>query len=66
MNLSRDLVLRHAPEPLLAPPETHRWATLWSSEDPRYGGGGTPAMETEESWNIPGQAAVALAPDKEH
>ena len=32
-----------APEPLLAPPRGPRWRTLWSSEDPRYGGRGTAA-----------------------
>ena len=31
-----------APEPLLAPPAGRAWQLLWSSEDPRYGGDGTP------------------------
>ena len=63
VNLGRDLALAHAPEPLLAPPEDARWETAWSSEDPRYGGGGTPAIESEErGWHIPGHCAVALAP----
>jgi maltooligosyltrehalose trehalohydrolase len=51
-----------APEPLLAPPEGRRWRILWSSEDPRYGGGGTPELEREDNWWIPGQAAVAMVP----
>jgi maltooligosyltrehalose trehalohydrolase len=62
VNLGRDLPLDPAPEPLLAPPEAQRWVTLWSSEDPRYGGSGTAPLETDEGWRIPGQAAVALVP----
>ena len=31
-----------SPEPLLAPPADRDWVIEWSSEDPRYGGGGTP------------------------
>ena len=63
VNLGLDLALVHAPEPLLAPPEDMRWETIWSSEDPRYGGGGTPVVESEErGWHFPGHCAVALAP----
>ncbi|HEV3444979.1 MAG TPA: malto-oligosyltrehalose trehalohydrolase [Gemmataceae bacterium] len=62
VNLGRDLQLAHAPEPLLAPPANHHWETLWSSEDPRYGGHGTPPVETDDGWRIPGEAAVVLWP----
>ena len=62
VNLGRDLHLDAAPEPLLAPPEGQRWMTLWSSEEPRYGGSGTPPLETNDGWRIPGHAAVALMP----
>jgi maltooligosyltrehalose trehalohydrolase len=62
VNLGRDLNLNPAPEPLLAPPEGSVWVTLWSSEDFRYGGGGTPRLETKNNWCIPGHAAVALRP----
>jgi maltooligosyltrehalose trehalohydrolase len=62
VNLGRDLHFDPAPEPLLAPPENMSWRTLWSSEDPRYGGGGTPPLETEDNWHIPGEAAVVLLP----
>jgi maltooligosyltrehalose trehalohydrolase len=61
VNLGLDLTLHAAPEPLLAPPEGMQWETRWSSEDPRYGGGGTLPLETEEYWRIPGHAAVVLA-----
>jgi maltooligosyltrehalose trehalohydrolase len=62
VNLGRDLHLDPAPEPLLAPPAGKVWDLLWSSEDPRYGGSGTPPLDTEENWRIPGQAAVVLQP----
>src|SRR6185312_3730716 len=62
VNLGRDLGLVPAPEPLLAPPAGAAWRTLWSSEDPRYGGSGTPELESPDGWRIPGHAAVVLAP----
>ena len=63
INLGRDLHLESAPEPLLAPPRGYRWELLWSSEAPEYGGTGTAAVDTEEeSWRIPGHAAVVLRP----
>ena len=62
VNLGRDLRLDPAPEPLLAPPPDMEWAKLFSTEDPRFGGRGTPALETEENWRIPGEAAVLMGP----
>jgi maltooligosyltrehalose trehalohydrolase len=62
VNLGSDLHLDPAPEPLLAPPCGMRWQIRWSSEDPRYGGGGTSAVDTEDNWKIPGHAAVVLVP----
>ena len=62
VNFGRDLNLNPAPEPLLAPPEGRLWKVLWSSEDCRYGGSGTPPLETKLNWLIPGHAAVAMAP----
>jgi maltooligosyltrehalose trehalohydrolase len=41
-----------------------RWQILWSSEHPDYGGSGTPPLNTEENWWIPGHAAVVLFPEK--
>jgi maltooligosyltrehalose trehalohydrolase len=60
VNLGRDLHLDPSPEPLLAPPEDGRWAIDWSSEDPRYGGLGTPPLDTDENWRLPGQSAELL------
>jgi maltooligosyltrehalose trehalohydrolase len=61
VNLGRDLRLVPTPEPLLAPPVDKKWQILWSSEEPEYGGTGTPAVDTEQGWRIPGEAAVLLA-----
>jgi maltooligosyltrehalose trehalohydrolase len=60
VNLGIDLRLAPVPEPLLAPVEGHLWTQLWSSEDPAYGGCGTPRLEGNEGWWLPGQAAVVL------
>jgi maltooligosyltrehalose trehalohydrolase len=60
VNLGVDLHLDPAPEPLLAPPDDSLWTTLWSSEDPKYGGTGTSPLDTELNWRIPGHAAVLL------
>jgi maltooligosyltrehalose trehalohydrolase len=63
VNLGHDLHLLPAPEPLLAPPEAMAWSVLWSSESIRYGGTGTPPIETfDAGWWLPGEAAVVLAP----
>jgi maltooligosyltrehalose trehalohydrolase len=63
VNVGADLHLDPAPEPLLAPPAGADWITQWSSEDPRYGGSGTPSLDSAENWRIPGQAAVLLKPN---
>jgi maltooligosyltrehalose trehalohydrolase len=62
VNLGRNLHLNPAPEPLLAPPADSEWDLLWSSEDPKYGGTGTPAVETDKGFRVPGQAVVVLRP----
>jgi len=62
VNLGHDLRLDPAPEPLLAPPEGRLWEIRWSSEALRYGGLGTPPVETDEGWQLRGQTAVVLAP----
>lgn len=62
VNLGADLEFNPAPEPLLAPPRDSQWTKLWSSDDPQYGGCGTAALDTEENWRFPGQAAVLLRP----
>jgi maltooligosyltrehalose trehalohydrolase len=66
VNLGRDLNLDPAPEPLLAPPENLAWDIEWSSENPGYGGCGTPPIETQQNWWIPGRAAILLKPGPRH
>jgi len=64
VNLGRQLHLPSAPEPLLAPPLGMRWRAIFSTEDPRYGGLGTPPLDTTEAgWQLPAESAVALAPE---
>jgi maltooligosyltrehalose trehalohydrolase len=60
VNFGQELPLHPAPEPLLAPPAGRRWELVWSSEDPRYGGAGTPECETPTGWRLPAQSALAL------
>lgn len=62
VNLGADLPLNPAPEPLLAPASDTVWTTLWSSENPRYGGAGMTPLETRDNWRIPAHAAVVLQP----
>ncbi len=61
VNLGVDLRLEFAPEPLLAPPFNRSWQSLWSSEDPAYGGDGIPALDSNSAWTIRGHAATLLA-----
>jgi maltooligosyltrehalose trehalohydrolase len=62
VNLGRDLSLNPVGEPLLAPPTGQRWQLAWSSESSQYGGCGTPPLETETQWRIPGEALIVLVP----
>jgi len=62
VNLGVGTMREPAPEPLLAPPANSAWRIAWSSEDPQYGGGGTPQVETDKGWWLPAEAAVFLVP----
>ena len=59
VNLGPDVNLASRGEPLVAPPEGTCWQILWSSEDPAYGGSGTPVW-TVNRWSVPGHAALLL------
>jgi maltooligosyltrehalose trehalohydrolase len=61
VNLGGDLSPKSLAEPLLAPPFGASWKVLWSSEDPRYGGSGIAAFETEEGYFLPGHSALVLS-----
>lgn len=60
VNLGRDLQLGSIAEPLMAPPLGKCWDLFWSSENREYGGGGCAALEMEDGWHIPGEAAIVL------
>ncbi len=64
INLGIDLHLSPAPEPLLAPPARKQWGLMWSSEDHRYGGLGTPPIDTTRAWTMPGRTALVFMPVK--
>ena len=60
VNLGCDLDLVPLPEPLLAPPPGCRWALLWTSESPRYGGSGTPRIRPHSQLRVPAESAVLM------
>ena len=60
VNFGRDLKLSPLPQPLLVPPAECRWKMVWSSNAPEYGGPGTPPLEIETGWLVPGEGAIVL------
>jgi maltooligosyltrehalose trehalohydrolase len=62
VNFGRDTFAEPCPQPLLAAPEGRHWKILWSSDDPAYGGNGTPEPDTDKGWRIPGVTTVLLKP----
>ena len=56
-NLGRDIDFNGIAEPLIATPPERRWDVLWSSEEPDYGGTGTPAF-SDKNWHLPGHTAI--------
>jgi maltooligosyltrehalose trehalohydrolase len=60
VNFGARLHLTVAPFPLLAPPWEAQWSLLWSSEEPHYGGTGTPAVYSDDNWHIPAEAALVM------
>jgi maltooligosyltrehalose trehalohydrolase len=62
VNLGDDLVLEPAPEPLLAPPAGRCWTVSWSSEHPRYGGGGALPLDAQGRWRLAAHFACVAAP----
>ena len=56
LNMDGDSYLDICPEPLMAAPREKRWTTLFSSEDPKYGGNGFIPPETRgEAWRLRGE-----------
>ncbi len=62
VNLDRDVELKPAPEPLLAPPPDCEWELIWSSESPEYGGSGVLPFDGLTEVRLPGRAAIVLKP----
>jgi maltooligosyltrehalose trehalohydrolase len=66
LNLGADFSLAQVIDPLLAPAGRDRrphWRTVWTSENPSYGGHDCDEPERAGGrWVIPGAAAVLLAP----
>jgi maltooligosyltrehalose trehalohydrolase len=62
VNFAERQVLHPASEPLLAPPLSCTWETLWTSESPRYGGAGAAVTATKEEWSLPGEATTTFRP----
>lgn len=49
-------------EPLVAPPPGMLWRPMWSSEDPVYGGCGTPSVDSDNGgWALPAESTIFLA-----
>lgn len=59
VNLGRDK-LSPMNDALFAPAPGHRWRTLWSSEEPRYSGGGAIPFTDQAEWLLIGNSAVIL------
>ena len=62
VNLGADLRRTSIADPLLAPAAGTQWSLRWSSEDPAYGGSGTPPIQPDSQWCFPAESAVVLAP----
>lgn len=63
VNLGQRLQAEPLAEALVAPPRGMVWRTMWSSEDPVYGGCGTPPVDSDDSgWALPAESTVLLAP----
>jgi maltooligosyltrehalose trehalohydrolase len=62
VNLGNDLDLTQLAEPLLASPRDASWRVLFSTEDVRWGGGGTPPFGRCGEVTLPGRSALVLGP----
>jgi maltooligosyltrehalose trehalohydrolase len=60
VNLGRQVGRASIAEPLIAPPRGCDWEIEWSSEEPIYGGFGTPDLWPEDRWCLPSESAIVL------
>lgn len=63
-NFGPNLLFSPAPEPLLACVENHHWVRIFSSEEPQYGGSGTPEAELLNGWRIPAECTMLFVPER--
>jgi maltooligosyltrehalose trehalohydrolase len=63
VNLGHQLPLGDERDPLLTPPLGAVWSLRWSSEDPRYGGGGTGPAARETRF-MPAESVLVLAAER--
>ncbi len=64
VNFGEHQVLHPVSEPLLAPPASCKWETLWTSESSRYGGEDIVVSVSQSQWRLPAESTVALRPIK--
>jgi maltooligosyltrehalose trehalohydrolase len=64
VNFGRDFSCTPCPAPLLAAPLGREWTLIWSRDDPKYGGDGTPPPEPSTRWRIPGHATLVFAAER--
>jgi maltooligosyltrehalose trehalohydrolase len=63
VNIGRRFNAAPLAEPLVAPPPGMLWRPMWSSEDPVYGGSGTPSVDSDDGgWWLPAESTVLLRP----
>jgi maltooligosyltrehalose trehalohydrolase len=62
VNLGADFARSSIAEPLVAPPPGTDWMVHWSSEDPVYGGHGTPEVWPDGCWFVAAESALVLGP----
>jgi maltooligosyltrehalose trehalohydrolase len=60
VNLGLNINEMSIAEPLMAPAVGKEWELIFSTEDPKYGGQGTPPLETQERIYIPAHSALLL------
>lgn len=63
VNLGTDLHLDSVPDPLMAAPAGMDWKAVWASENPRYGGCGSPVNNMNGKIYIQGESTVLYIPE---
>lgn len=61
VNLGDDLYLAECAEPLLGT-ASGGWQRIFSSEDEKYGGSGSPEFEDDHGWHMAAKSAIYLEP----